>query len=77
MPPGCELYQGTEDWGESDVAEIVDKLERVHADRVAWRTFSEETQSPKLIARHSWQEHAIPALLAAVEPETPGEEAAA
>lgn len=76
VPGGCTLYQGTEEWGESDVREIVEKLEVVHADRAAQRALAVE-RSKDLLSRHTWQGHSVPQLLAALEPDRPAAAGAA
>jgi len=71
VPTGCELYAETEGWGESSVDEIVERLEEAYRLRGARNPWASEA----LLAVHSWQGHAIPELLAAVD--APAEEKAA
>jgi glycosyltransferase involved in cell wall biosynthesis len=46
-------YSGTKDWGESDVAEVVEQLERIYTDRTKARRRGE--QATKFMQDWSWE----------------------
>ncbi len=67
--PAVAPLRGTEGWGESDPEEIVDALERVHADRQAAAAIG--ARGAETLARLSWQGQ-IAALIERLGPFFPG-----
>ncbi|MEP7344884.1 MAG: glycosyltransferase, partial [Gemmatimonadaceae bacterium] len=53
VSPPTRFYSGTEGWGESDVAEIVEVLERAHDDRAAVRAIG--AQGASIMQGWSWR----------------------
>jgi glycosyltransferase involved in cell wall biosynthesis len=53
VPHPTRFFRGTEGWGESDVAEIVDLLERAWNDRAAMRAVG--TQGAEVMQSWSWR----------------------
>jgi glycosyltransferase involved in cell wall biosynthesis len=74
VPDGCPLYKGTEGWGESDVLELVEAMERkyqAHKQSLGKAYVAREDAvdiAHEFIAKFDWQQKVIPSLLDVIEP---------
>lgn len=75
VPRNCPLYRATDGWGETDVDELVDVMERVYRNRDAARV-SADARAEDFTKQFSWQHVAIPRLLDVLNIEQPQQGAA-